>query len=285
MNQAGLISKVLIAEDNVEDYQSIMETIGYAATSEIVVENARTVDELWSLLPSFQPDLIIQDINIPVSDTDSGTGESGLSNLFDIFHVHPNLPVVINSGYVAETHETIIEMLVKKLPLVMVLDKAKYSVSDVELALEKGNEFRRTNGDWYKSQLDNLKKRNSEYKKQLKDAVIVFDDDIDISERAAAEARQTSDGKCPLTFFRACQSFEKLILKLSTGAANSQQLAMGKNINFMAKKFRLPYDLTSDSHKCWGLRNKHVHALASVDTLKNTRFVHRTINFIEDICR
>ncbi|MGB1070866.1 MAG: hypothetical protein ACPG1Z_04295, partial [Planctomycetota bacterium] len=167
MNQAGLISKVLIAEDNVEDYQSIMETIGYAATSEIVVENARTVDELWSLLPSFQPDLIIQDINIPVSDTDSGTGESGLSNLFDIFHVYPNLPVVINSGYVAETHETIIEMLVKKLPLVMVLDKAKYSVSDVELALEKGNEFRRTNGDWYKSQLDNLKKRNSEYKKQL----------------------------------------------------------------------------------------------------------------------
>ena len=209
MNQAEVICKILIAEDDDEDYQSIKETIAEASTSEIIVKNVRSVEELWALLPEFRPDLIVQDINIPVSDTDFGNGESGLSNLFDIFHVYPNLPVVINSGYTVETHKTIIQMLVNKLPLVEVLDKSEYSISDVESALDKAKEFRLTSGDWYQSQMERLKNKNSEYKKLIKDAVIIFDDEIDISERAAAEARQNSHGKCPLTFFRACQNFEK----------------------------------------------------------------------------
>lgn len=286
MSQPDPITRVLVAEDNEDDFLSIKESIDFVSGGEISVKNVKTIEELWSQIPVFEPHVLVQDINIPVSGSDSGTGESGLSNLFDIFHVYSKLPVVINSGYVVETHDTIIKILTsdKPLPLRHVLDKANYEVSDVEAALKKANLFRLNSGDWYQAQLEDVKSRLSQYKKQLKDSAAVFNDEIDFNKRAEAEARQNKDGKCPLIFFLLCQSFENFVLKHSAGRENHEQKAMGNNLNQLSGKFRFAYDLTQNAHKCWNFRNHHVHSLSSVDTLKNARFLNRTISEMQELC-
>jgi hypothetical protein len=286
MSHPDPITRVLVAEDIEDDFMSMKESIEFVSDGEISVINAKTIEDLWAQIQVFEPHVLVQDINIPVSDSDSGTGDSGLSNLFDIFHVYSKLPVVIYSGYVVETHDTIIKILTndKPLPLRHVLDKSNYEVSDVEAALKKANLFRLNSGDWYQAQLEDVKSRLSQYKKQLKDSAAVFNDEIDFNKRAEAEARQNKDGKCPLIFFLLCQSFENFVLKHSAGRGNLEQKAMGQNVNQISGKFRFAYDLTQNAHKCWQLRNNHVHSLSSVDTLKNARFLNRTISEMQELC-
>ncbi len=286
MSQPDPISRVLVAEDEEVDFLSIKESIEFVSDGEISVKNVKTIEELWSQIPVFEPHVLVQDINIPVSGSDSGTGESGLSNLFDIFHEYSKLPVVIYSGYVVETHDTIIKILTnnKPLPLRDVLDKGNYEDSDVEAALKKANLFRLNSGDWYQAQLKDIKSRLSQYKKQLKDSAAVFNDEIDFNKRAEAEARQNKDGKCALIFFLLCQSFENFVLMHSVGRGNLEPKKIGLNLNQISGKFRFGNDLTQNAHRCWQLRNHHVHSLSSVDTLKNVRFLNRTISEMQELC-
>ena len=280
MNQKKLINVVTIADDSTEDFESIRKTLKKTLPNSAEFNHAKDIEGLLGSLEKMPPDLLIQDINIPRSGTDDDDSEAGLTALFDIVYKFPHMPVIINSGQLLESQQTLRKLLNKKMPIVGVLDKSEYDKEDVLSVLFNAHQFLLNSSDWREEHAEALRTRmEAAESKLLESELLLFHNEkLDIAIRAESEARLNEDNSCPLCFLRVCQALEEQIKKMN--GRDFIVMNMGQNINNLKHKNLVNESLRRDLHRSWALRNSFIHNIKKVDNVTNVKFVVKTLKRI-----
>lgn len=286
MNSRGRIKLVMIADDCFEDFRSIRKTLQRAIPEPAEFVHAATIDELFTSFESYQPDLLIQDINIPRSKDDNEDAEAGLTALFDVVNKFPGLPVIINSGQLQESQRSLRKLQNKIMPIVGVLDKSDYDKEEVLDVVVKATRFLLNASDWREEHAEVLRTRMQEAELKVIDSDLFQKETQDLGDRIHAEARQRGDESCPLSFLRVCQTLEKQINKVVPEILKEEP--MGQKINHLKHSNLVSNVVSKDLHRSWAMRNNFIHNIdfhntGNVDGVDKAEFVFSTLKKLPPI--
>lgn len=280
MNQNSKIQKIMVVEDDVQDFEMLEEYIQEGTPYKTEIINAKNLAEMWAQIHDFQPDMLFQDIHVPISESEEGDGKSGLLELNDVSNSFPDMPVVINSGYTLESSSEIFRLMnLPRFPLVAVLEKKSYEQKDVNQAIGNATLFRMNVNNWLEERLEQEKRDKERAESREGKFRDFFDESKDILVRLEIEKRQNSEGLCPYLFGELGRTLERTISNAL--GDRFEKFMMTANINRLCAEFNISKDHEIEIGECWKLRNHFTHNFdQQVETIENARRMNRIIEML-----
>lgn len=276
MRTSGHISKILVVEDDMEDFESLKPCIT-DYNSDIEICHVDDVQKLFAGIIDFQPNLIFVDLALLKPDR-----RFGIVVMFDLADSFPNIPVVIVSATFWEDRQKILaaRMLNSRVPLVGVLDKADYSRHDVASVIQ--NVERNISSGLLS--IDSFIGREpglNPIHERRPETSLTMEFKGDVFERITAESVQTGDRLCPGVFYDLCIEFETIV-RDHFCKDEEEYLPIGINILKFGSELGLDKDLVAAAYHFWELRNHFAHSLATVETPENALGFARLLNRLSD---
>lgn len=266
--------KVLIVDDVEADRKMLRQTISRNHKGCEFIE-AKDIDEMYSGL-SHSPHILFQDVSLV--DTD-GHDSQGMTAMFDVIDSHPEIPIVIITGYYLEKiREFTSEFLGKTTQIIDFLDKMNYNEGDIKRIFVKAKDYKETIVKDIKNKLsaeellneilENEKQRVNEQLKKVGGDIEkaseadrlykeAFSGDDWIS-RIKAEFEITGSSNTNAVLI--CIQIEKLIKEKYLPQDNKKKITFYDKLDWLCKQYRFTENERNQINNAWQYRNMIIHS-------------------------